>query len=931
MIKKLLKLLTIPLVITTVYFVVQAFLLVNQFGVLSVVEEIPLNLKKTNQQDVHLLRNQKLSGTFRARENNLGILFIQLVKFGQGSDNILFRIKKEGKEKWYHESEFTGDQVKNNQFFPLGFPPITGSKNNTYVFELESLAGEYNNGIGVIKDKPTAVMYKYSARDLVNYGTFISYANKKFLYVSKNINYGQAAIIFAIFFFFAFFIRKKRITSTKTIRFLLDFKTNPRQNFKVIIHEIISDYLFLEKKVIDFSKKITLWFASNRIYLVFFNTNMKKRLAIGLLIFLIALTYRFSSALVNQHFFFYAGLGGQGDYDQFIRVATCAVTTFCSGILGQNFLIEASVLGIFYKIFGFTGGLKAYLYLMIITSSIVATLPYFLLSRKNWISLGGIIGGLYLATSDFLTHMSLNFPPDNGSLFTFSMFFIVYFLTLQKGNIRWLLLFGLVGIIDALNKALFILNDLVALGLFVPVFFFEKIKVKATSVGGFFKSVFRKKNVKILFLALVPLLIFLTIYSAWEYIVYIKFSAVYFLRGLLLSGGESYISYTSADDPSLQGDVVFKLFYLSSSAIVMIKRLIDYTDLRIIFLIPIFLGLVYLTFIKPPFDKLMARKFPVKKFVLTLVFSAAITVLLLLIKNNYFKAHEIFAGEYIFYTWSTNIYFQIFLFLEIMFLLILNLRYSIIKFSLPIIPYVIMLIILTKNSPFPRLHTHVVAWSIILLAYIIDFVMMNIRKFSTIPITSIRVILGTIILILFIYIHIFPKTVTMATQLNSGFASSQNQVRYLKWVERSMPENAVILAGGKSDLVTVAENIKRPIIYNSLWSAAVLIKPKEILGVKPNDFHILGELKINEIPGVTPDDFHIVRELKNKENFKRKKYIILEDDIYLWRDRLKGVADNVFSTNLTDLRAEDYSIKVFKFNPTLKKAIYELNLRNSLN
>lgn len=155
-----------------------------------------------------------------------------------------------------------------------------------------------------------------------------------------------------------------------------------------------------------------------------------------------------------------------------------------------------------------------------------------------------------------------------------------------------------------------------------------------------------------------------------------------------------------------------------------------------------------------------------------------------------------------------------------------------------------------------------------------------------------------------------PKTTIMLKQLNSGFAERSNQVRYLKWVERSLPENAVILAGGKSDLITVSQNVKKPIVYNAIYSAALLIKS-------------------NEIPGVNPDDFSIISELENKDNFEKNKYIVLEDDINLWRGRLTGVEDNVFSTVSAALRARDYSIKVYKYNSALKKSIYELSLRGT--
>lgn len=872
---RLLKLLIVSILLTLGYFILISypyfFSKINRYdslGPLSLVEEKQVNIEKTSsperitdQFDNHLLAGEKISGKINASENNFGILLFRFAQLSaKVSDVVAFRIKKEGQDKWYYENNYKANQFQPDQYFTFGFPSFKNSKNNTYVFEIESLLGTYKNGIGVSLNKPqVALVYKYSRNDLKNYKTLSSFVIKKSIYVVRNVNFLQSWQLIATFvllFLFTLFIG-----GNKT----------------------------LKKKIANFSKKATRRFSSTKFYLLFLNTNTKKRLVVGILLFLFALTYRFSSTLVNQDKFFYAGLGGQGDYDQFIRAATCAVTNFCPAILGQNFLFEASILGVFYKIFGFTGALKAYLYLMLTLSSIVATLPYFLLSRKSWISIGGIFGSLFLATSDFLTNISLNFTPDNGSLFTFSIFYIVYFLTIQKGNIRWLLFFGFIGAIDALNKALFIINDLVALSLFIPVFLYEKLQRS--------KLILRKENIKILFLSSLPLLAYLIIYIGWEIFVYIKFSAYYFLGGLIITGGKNYVYYTSANDASLAGNIIFKLFYLGASTIVMIKRLIEYTDLQIILLVAIFLGLLFFSSVK--------AKFSTKKLIFMLVFSTVIVMLLILIKNNYFKIHDVFAVEDIFYAWTDQIYLKIFLFIEIVMLFVVYFKYSALKLSLPIIPYVIMLIILAKNSPFARLHTHVVVWSIILLAYLIDFLMSNINKNSEL---RIRRMLVSILVVLFIGVYILPKTVFMVTHLYSGTTAIKNQARYLKWVERSLPENAVILAGGKSDLVQVAENIRRPIVYSTLWTGAVLIEP-------------------NRIPSM---DFTITGELQNKNNFKKKKYIILADDIYIWRSRVSGVADNLFSTSPNaPLLSSDYSIKVYKFNPTLKKAIYELNLQNT--
>lgn len=910
----------------------------DSLGFLSAIEEQAVDFKLTQTKarvadkfDNHMLAGEKVVSKFNATENSLGMVLVRFARFGEVSDTVVFRIKEEGKDSWYYENNYKADQFQPNQYFTFGFPSIAKSQNKAYVFEIESLSGTYKNGIGVSSDKPqVALVYKYTREDLKSFNTLFSFISKKLVYVLRNVSLLQNWKLLVIFYLpliFVFFVRKKN-TVTGVLRSLSTIKKNHKRILRVVVSTVKYChfyYVYYEKKTINLLKKIVYWFASTRFYLLFLNTNTKKRLAIGLLIFLLAFTYRYSATLVDilGVSLFYDGLGGGSDYDQFIQTATCALN-FCPAILGQNMPLEAPLLGIHYKIFGFTGGLGVYLYLMIILSSIVATLPYLLLSRKSWITIGGIIGSLYLATSDYLTHMALNFPPDNGSLFTFSIFFIVYLLTLNFGTIRWLLFFGFAGFFDGMFKALFLINDLVAFAFFAPVYFYEKAIKKTMSARQLYsfseainqiRLLFKKKNTRILFLSLIPLIVFLTLYIALEVLTYTKFSEPYFLRGILISNGSTYVPYTSLSDSSLSGNIVEELLNAGVLAIIMMKHLIENANLQIIFLAPIFLGLLLFSFLKP--------KFPVKKFIAAFILSAFLVVLLTLIKNNYYKIHEIFNGDYI-YAWTEQTYMGIFLFSEIIILFILNFKYSALKLSLPIIPYVVMLIIMAKNAPFARLHTHVVAWSVILLAFVIDYLMMNINKHSM---KWIRITFAPLLLILFIYVYMFPKMVTMIMRLNSGFITAQNEVRYLKWVDSELPNNAIVLAGGKSDLVRLGENIKKPIVYSTLWTGALLIRPNEIPVKKPSYARIAPELKINEIPVVKSRDFLIVEELKNKDNFRKNKYILLEEDMDIWRKRLSGMEDSVFSTSSAALHGDDYSIKVYKFNPTLKKSIYELNTR----
>ena len=926
----------------------------SSLGFFSVVEEELVDLKltpskarKTDEFDNHLLAGEKIEFTVQSSENNLGIV---LFRFAQLSaivtDSVVFRIKEKGADKWHYENTYKADQFQGNEYFTFGFPPLENSKSKTYVAELESLSGTYEHGIGFSRVRPqAAIVYSYTREQLKDLETISSFIIKKLVYVLNNLDIWQnwRILIASLFIYLSiYFISKGKITFTKKKGVQLSNTTGflpvrlwfgkltiaqgkpllewglPGRPLKRLANKMKSKYLLRVKIIVRFSKKLTRDLYAIKFYSLFLNTNMKKRLAIGFLIFLLAFLNRLAGTSPDQLGVssFYAGLGGQGDYDQFIRAATCAVRTFCPAILGQNFLIESSVLGAFYEIFGFAGGLKAYLYLMLILSSIVATLPYVLLSRKNFLTIGGIIGGLFLATSDYFTHMAINLPPDNGSLFTFSMFFIVYLLTIHPGTIRWLLFLGLAGTIDGLNKLVFLINDLAVFMLFAPVFFIEKAKkIK--------KFPFVKFNSKLIFYSILPLLVFLVIYSTWEYVVQIKFERSYYLRALI-EGSSTYASSTieassSINESASKGNILGKLYYYAGLSIVMLKRIIDNAGLNTMLLAPILIGLLYATFRKPIPIK-SGSKFFITKLISVVIFAGIAFTTLVLFKNNYLGIQDI--GQYV-YVWSDNIYVNVFIFWSIIFLFTLNFKYQALKYVLPIIAYVIMIILLTKNAPWLRMLAHVIVWGIILLSFLIDWILSNDKK----NILK-RLWIGPVILVLFISFYTIPTLSSTVGKLSSGINNARNEVKYLKWVNSELPENAVILLGGKSDLVTVDENVKRPIIYNTMWAAAIIIKPKEIPRVKPTDFTILNDLKINEMPGVAVSDFSMIEELKSKENFTKSKYLILENDISLWRARLTGIADSVFATTSgTLLNPFDYSIKVYKFNSTLNKGIYELNLK----
>lgn len=888
---KLFRLFIIPLFLILGYFILISypyfFSKINHFdslGISSLVEEKADHIKKIGGNRNTLLAGEKITGEVTASEDNFGVLLLKFAPVSlHATDRVLFRIKEVGGGKWYYEQQYQTDQFQPNQYFTFGFPVINNAKNKRYIFEIESLSGTEKNGIRLSSQKPNlALVYTFPKKDMLSMHVF-SFIGKKFLYVFHHVSFWKYWPIL-IAAFLLYFMRKKQ-------------------------------YQKILKIINKFLKRITRQWRNTKSYSIFLNSTMKKRVIVGLLLFLLAFLYRLSTASMHHlgTLSFYETLGNQGDYDQFIRTATCAIRSFCPAILGQNFLIESSLLGGLFAFFGFIGGLKAYLYLMIVLSSIVAILPYLILSRKHFFTIGGIIGSLFLATSPFLTNMALRLPPDNLSLFFFSLFFVIYLITIQRRTLRWLIFLGLMGAIDGLNKLMILANDFSALILFIPVFFFEKTKKIVT-----FPFVTIKR--KIIFYSLLPFLVFLLIYFAWESLVQVTFGTPYYLIGLI-KGNSLYASSTDAATISLkeglsQGNLLEKCYYYLGSSVVLLKRLIEVAHLNIVLLAPLFFGLVLVTFRK--------KKYVITKLIGVTIFVIFAVMVLELFRNNYWGIQSVneygskqVANSYLgtpevnvyVPTWPDDIYLTIFLFTGIMFLFVMNFTYKALKLSLPILPYVAMLILLTPNAPWFRLLAHPVVWSIILLAFLFDWVLHSDKK----KYVGERIVIAIFPLVLFLLVYTVPKVSTIGTRLWDNYHTYRNEVIYLHWVNKILPDNAVLLAGGGSDLITVAEQIKKPIFYNARWSGAVRIKPGEILGVPPNDFN----------------DFAIVKELKNKENFRTKRYLILEDDVALWRKILLGTADKPFNVENIKLSSDDYLIVVYQFNTILDKSIYELKYKKN--
>lgn len=161
---------------------------------------------KTIVQSLHgrLFKGDKLTGEFKAVDNNLGIVAIRLQTYQRvqykDEDLLRFRIKEKGASQWYYENNYRSGFVYDMPFLPFGFPIISTSQGKTYIFELESLKGDPTNSVSLSTRQPV-LMTKYQANKsslVKDPKNLIIFAFKKFVYSFATIDIIYSSFVFLI-------------------------------------------------------------------------------------------------------------------------------------------------------------------------------------------------------------------------------------------------------------------------------------------------------------------------------------------------------------------------------------------------------------------------------------------------------------------------------------------------------------------------------------------------------------------------------------------------------------------------------------------------------------------------------------------------------------------------------------------------------------
>lgn len=155
------------------------------------------NIVDYNDKEIH--RGRIVSGFFRAKENNLGLVAVRFFNFNRDNTDIVeFRIKKKEDAGWYYINTYKTNQFLPNELFTFGFPIIADSINHEYKFQIESLRGRSGNAIALSTYKPTFVaVYKHDTSLLIeNKFIFIRFLVNKFLISFNDLGFFFSSLVY---------------------------------------------------------------------------------------------------------------------------------------------------------------------------------------------------------------------------------------------------------------------------------------------------------------------------------------------------------------------------------------------------------------------------------------------------------------------------------------------------------------------------------------------------------------------------------------------------------------------------------------------------------------------------------------------------------------------------------------------------------------
>lgn len=169
--------------------------------VISIVTEAYSSASLVEKPSDRLLQGEKIVGQFTATYDHLGIIGFRFWNYNQiNKDRVIFRIKQQGAAEWHYVYQYATDQFPANGYFTFGFPIIDDSKDKTYTFEIESMAGTMEDSVGPSKQNPMFIAKYQYPKQLITSSpyAFASFAVLKLHNLIKNSEFTSFIYIYLL-------------------------------------------------------------------------------------------------------------------------------------------------------------------------------------------------------------------------------------------------------------------------------------------------------------------------------------------------------------------------------------------------------------------------------------------------------------------------------------------------------------------------------------------------------------------------------------------------------------------------------------------------------------------------------------------------------------------------------------------------------------
>lgn len=853
-----------------------------------------------------LIKGEKIKGKFYAQADNLGIVLIRFYNYKGGNplqDKVVFRIKREGENKWYYENTYGINQFQQEQYFTFGFPKILQSEGKIYSFEIESLSGEKTvDATSLSKKHPRfASSYQFSKNDLKNLDKLTFFVSRKMFYAITHMNYLPVVFSFPLFFLLLTIVRRVKIAfllslwkkRNKIIKNLFLF-------FKRAVTKIRKALFFAAKFLQKFSIRTLKTIKKHERYFPFLHI---------FIILLIAFVARMSFYWDPKNFpdFFFGPIGGTGDYDQLMRhsmrfVWNNDLVTYYWSLI-NDYAVNLRLFAFFFKFFGFINGLAYVTYFLIFLSSVVCLLPFLLLSRLKTFSLGGFIASIFLAINPLSTWVSIARPLDTLTSFFFSFFIIFFILSLEKKNYLLASSLGAIAFLDIFNRPFMIFNDASSLILFAFYFLLTKRNLST-------KFPFIKIAKADLFYAFTPFLIFGVLYVGWN---------IYYTATFHELWGFSPSSFVTTWNPIRNEERILGVHVFDRLSNYFVLLILTIEKLSSYMHIPagILLGLTLLILLDMKYKRRI-------KSLLLFIFIPIFFV------GGLFRLQQFLASELFFKPDLSNTAIRYFLdlngrnfllffaFLEVTFVQLLFLRRDFIKVIITIIVYVFVLGYGLYTRFNDRHFIQVLLPFFIIFGFSIDKLLVRF-SFKKKPIASFLFVVFIFGTVLFLGWNIIQN----GRSLISNIIWRQGEISYLRAASQFIPPDGVILVGmHKENAVLISRYTKRDIVFNIKNPNPLLIPTGKQYFHTPIATNKIGT--VYNFSDELDTDFKMTEILQDNNMFLKYKFFILDYEVEEWKKILTNPASGhpLFSSYINKYTLTEVTQKD-------GRRVYRLELRDN--